>query len=332
MVAPPPNTNGLGEKAKSGETRGLHRQSSRRDRAASICCISTKSSLTRTAVSLGNMRVPEKGPATKPTQVCQACKLRHRKCDWEEVGCLQCKNAGIECVRQPSLTFRYHPMQKALSRASSGQWHPCPLPRGPARFHDETPELRAMYRERELPPPEPEKLSPSRCSSGKDMSAESAGEDNETSSHVAYQCSNDSMLLGYSADDTSPLPEPLTRAPIEHLVDLVSPLTPIEALLIRNFTDHMAQWTDIADPFRTFETVVSRLAFTDLIIRNAVCAFSARHFYRCQDDEDGDGKALDYQNRCLNLLIPSMSGGQKITESVLTAVALLRQNEEMDGR
>ncbi|KAH7235344.1 hypothetical protein BKA59DRAFT_495937 [Fusarium tricinctum] len=107
-------------------------------------------------------------------------------------------------------------------------------------------------------------------------------------------------------------------------------LSLVEAILIRNFTDHMAQWTDIADSFRTFETRVSQLAFTDLIIRYAICAFSVRHFHRCRGDEDGDSQALDYQNRCLNLLIPSMTGDYQITENILTAVALLRQNEEMD--
>jgi hypothetical protein len=77
---------------------------------------------------------------------------------------------------------------------------------------------------------------------------------------------------------------------------------------------------------------VCRLALTDPVIRYAICAFSARHFYRCQRGEDGDAEALDYQNLCLGLIIPFMSGGHTITASVLTAVALLRQNEEMDGQ
>ncbi|KAK6065265.1 zn 2cys6 transcription factor [Seiridium cupressi] len=282
------------------------------------------------------MQVTEEAAVARPTQVCQTCRIRHRKCDFQEDGCQQCKDAGIACVRQPSLKFRYHPMQTALSRASSGLWRPCPLPRAPAQFHDETPEVRAMYREEESPPPRPKRSLPfsfSQASPGQNMSAESVSGDSICSSHVVSRGPEDSMALDYQMDDTSPLSERLIEEPSplsDHLMDSCSPLTPIEALLVRNFTDHMAQWTDIADPFRTFETVVSRLAFTDLIVRNAICAFSARHFYRCQDDEDGDGKALDYQNRCLQLLIPSMSGGQEITESILTAVALLRQNEEMD--
>jgi hypothetical protein len=99
----------------------------------------------------------------------------------------------------------------------------------------------------------------------------------------------DTSPLTNLTEEASSLAESLDHDPLS--------LSPTEALLIRNFTDHMAQWTDIADPFRTFETVVSRLAFTDLIIRYAICAFSARHFHRCRGDEDGDSQALDYQNR-----------------------------------
>jgi hypothetical protein len=110
------------------------------------------------------------------------------------------------------------------------------------------------------------------------------------------------------------------------------PLSANEARLLRNFTDRMALWTDVADPYHNFQTTVSRLALTDPIIRSAICAFSARHLYRCQESEDDDAEALYHQNQCLNLLIPSMSGSHRITASVLVAVALLRQNEEMDGK
>lgn len=188
-----------------------------------------------------------------------------------------------------------------------------------------------MYRgNEETPDPQPERRRASTHNTLADNVWKDNG-DNLTDGHVVTRCPEDTMPLDYSMDDTSPFSEPYVDQMSPHDSQLDScPLTPIEALLLRNFTDHMAQWTDIADPFRTFENVVSRLAMTDLVVRTAICAFSARHFYRCQDDEDGDAKALDYQNRCLQLLIPSMSGGQKITESILTAVALLRQNEEMD--
>ncbi|KAF4862716.1 hypothetical protein CGCSCA1_v014674 [Colletotrichum siamense] len=265
--------------------------------------------------------------ASKPTEACQACKYRHRKCDWGRSGCQQCRNAGINCVRQPTLKFRFYPKQNALTHAPPGLWRPCPLPTAPAVFYDETPELRALY-EGESP-----RLSEdAEGSLGPNVSAESARAGSVTSSQNAYPCLDDSTSLGRLMDETSPSTDYLMEdVPPSggNFTDEISPLSPREALLVRNFTDHMALWTDVADPSRTFETVVSQMAFTDLIIRYSICAFSARHFNRCRD-EDGDGLALHYQNLCLNLLIPSMSGGQKITESVLTAVALLRQNEEMD--
>ncbi|KAH8655830.1 hypothetical protein BX600DRAFT_470385 [Xylariales sp. PMI_506] len=274
------------------------------------------------------MQVTEDTLVAKPTQVCESCKARHRKCDFKKEACKECTNSGITCVRQPSLRFRYHPMQKALARASSKVWHPCPLPRAPVHFYDEGPELRAIYLV-EKSPALSLSLSKITCSlefsetsPGQNISAESVSGDTFSSNRIFSQCPEDSISVTQSRDDTTSL---LNNSTEDSL-----PLAPIEALLVRNFTDHMAQWTDIADPFRTFETVVSQLALTDLIIRNAICAFSARHYYRCRDDEDGDDKGLYYQNRCLELLIPAMSGGQEISEIVLTAVALLRQNEEMD--
>ncbi|KAJ4269877.1 hypothetical protein NW762_001546 [Fusarium torreyae] len=284
------------------------------------------------------MQDNENAAVEKPSQPCQSCRSRHRKCDWDADECLQCRSAGIECLRQSSLKFRYHPKQKALSRASSNLWRPCPLPRGPTEFYDETPELRDMYRVETLLLPEPRRARQLSLSEGfvsQRISTESATGGSVTNSDTVSQAREDLMSLDRPEDDTSPLTENLTEGVpslTEDLVDDPLPLRPTEALLIRNFTNHMAQWTDIADPFRTFETVVSRLALTDLIIRYAICAFSARHFHRCRGNGDGDSEALDYQNRCLNLLIPSMSGDHQITENVLTAVALLRQNEEMDGQ
>jgi hypothetical protein len=250
-------------------------------------------------------------PVSKSTQVCLACKHRHRKCDWKGGTCSQCRDSGTQCIQQPTLKFRYHPKQEALSRASS-LFRPCQLPPIPIRFYDETAALRAIYQdEQEDDHPfvvHSDSLSPQSA----DLHLSAADVATETTDN------------GFVAEDDFAYPE--------HAFKKLAPLTPTEALLLRNFITHMAQWTDIADPFRTFETEVCRLALTDPIIRYAICAFSARHFYRCQRGEDGDAEALDYQNRCLGLIIPFMSGGHTITASVLTAVALLRQNEEMDGQ
>jgi hypothetical protein len=109
------------------------------------------------------------------------------------------------------------------------------------------------------------------------------------------------------------------------------PFTHSEAVLVRNFVSKVALWSDATDPARSFEIELPRRALTEPLLKHAICAFSSRHFYRHVKDHHQQAEALDHQNRCLELLIPAMSGGQGINESMLTAVAILRQNEEMDG-
>jgi hypothetical protein len=185
----------------------------------------------------------------------------------------------------------------------------------PLRFYDETQDVRAFYQDTEA-------LQQSDLESPSHRSP-----DQNEPEGVASAAGNSVDSSGYVASV-----DQAATTPPEQSCHEIPPFSPTEALLVRNFTHRMAQWTDIADPFRTFEIAVSRMALTDPIIRSAICAFSARHFYRCQEGQDGDAEALHHQNQCLNLLIPSMSGSQQITTSVLTAVALLRQNEEMDGQ
>jgi hypothetical protein len=92
----------------------------------------------------------------------------------------------------------------------------------------------------------------------------------------------------------------------------------------------MALWADDTDPGRTFELEASRRALSEPVLLYAICAFSSRHMNRQQPEQDH--VALEYQSLCLQLLIPAISGPQPADESVLAAVAILRQNEEMDGK
>lgn len=88
---------------------------------------------------------------------------------------------------------------------------------------------------------------------------------------------------------------------------------------------------DITDPQRHFESEVPTRAFNEPVLRYAIFAFSSRHLNR-QDTGDAT-EALQYHNRCVQILIPALSAPEKhITEDVLAAVAILRQHEEMDGR
>lgn len=124
-----------------------------------------------------------------------------------------------------------------------------------------------------------------------------------------------------------------------------------EAVLIRNYVDNMALWVsesqesdvfvedakkalidhkaDITDPQRHFEIEVPLRALEEPVLRYAIFAFSSRHVDRQRQKDISE--ALQYHNRCLQLLIPVLSGPRNsITDTVLAAVAILRQHEEMD--
>lgn len=69
-------------------------------------------------------------------------------------------------------------------------------------------------------------------------------------------------------------------------------------------------------------------------LRYAVFAFSSQHLNR-NNQEPGDTgtEALEYYNKCLNLLIPAISAPDRhVSEEVHAAVAILRQYEEMDRK
>jgi hypothetical protein len=72
-------------------------------------------------------------------------------------------------------------------------------------------------------------------------------------------------------------------------------------------------------------------ALREPVLRAAILAFSSRHINRQRPD--GDTESLKYHNQCLQLLIPTLScDDDEITEELLAAVAILRQNEEMDRK
>ena len=89
-------------------------------------------------------------------------------------------------------------------------------------------------------------------------------------------------------------------------------------------------WADITDIERHFEIEVPRRACSNSVLRYAVFAFSSRHLHRFERGDQAE--ALRYHNKCLELLIPIISEHEdELTEDVLAAVAILRQDEEMEG-
>ncbi|KAH8784999.1 hypothetical protein F5883DRAFT_635969 [Diaporthe sp. PMI_573] len=93
----------------------------------------------------------------------------------------------------------------------------------------------------------------------------------------------------------------------------------------------MALWADITDRGRHFETEVPRRALYHPTLRYAIFAFSSRHINRHRRGQEST-EALEYYDKCLNLLIPTISNPENhVTEEVFAAVAILRQYEEMDS-
>lgn len=242
-------------------------------------------------------------------QVCQGCRIRHARCDWDGENCRQCLSIGLECVRSAAFKFRQDPRQRQLANACGIKWRQI---QAPLTFHDETLELRQYYYEegsadQQLLQDPLESTTVSRP--GLDGPEPAGG-----------------SVLQFSSPSDLTSPYAIGAPPAQ---TLSTPLTEPEAVLIRNYVEHMALWTDAHDPTRTFELELPRLALTEAMLRHAICAFSARHLYRGLDQ--GETEAIFHQDQCLQLLIPAMSDSQGINESTLMAVAILRQNEEMDG-
>ncbi|KAF7190598.1 hypothetical protein HII31_07757 [Pseudocercospora fuligena] len=252
--------------------------------------------------SSGTVATDEDHGRRRPIQSCQACRIRHLKCDFEQQICRQCKAIGLECVRQNSFKFRFDPKQKLVAETKN-TWIKS---QRPITFLDETHELRSYYEAEEIRSLPQNSI----CSDAND---EAALPSNEASRVYNLGTHDQPPEENASLDDTT--------------YGFQAVLTTSEAILIRNYVDNMALWTDICDPAKTFEFEVPRRALTEPILKHALCSFSARHLHR--DTNLGETEALYHQDQCLRMLIPAMSE-RTIDETTLMVVAILRQNEEMD--
>lgn len=271
----------------------------------------------------------------------------------------------MECVRTPVIRFKHAAGQQSLTWSSEQTWT---QPKAELRYYDETPELVDFYHGDVAALPRGESSSnavpiedlseASRCIATEHSSVGALGmnqthgeppEAQQSRLHTAlHDISQDQVDLGLSPfansgnfSGTSPGTNSQTNQSPWTLLSMESNdvhtpqqqplqgLSETEALLLRNFTENMALWADGPDPQRSFELEASRIALTDPVLRHAICAFSSRHVRRQSGDRDAE--ALEHQDSCLQLLIPAMSSQQSMSEGVLAAVAILRQNEEMDG-
>ncbi|KAJ5113160.1 hypothetical protein N7456_001694 [Penicillium angulare] len=259
---------------------------------------------------------------------CQRCRVRHLKCDIHSQACRHCLSAGVECDRT-AIRFRNGlslPKNPDAAFPDQKDW---PRIHGRVRFHDETPEIVSLYLgsledanhhwthevERSA---SPEQRTPS----------------TQANLHTPQSAPNDGLSLSpHNPIDLSPSGVSLHSAASTRSRASSKPLQPFterESILLRNFVENMALWADITDPHRHFEIDVPVKAFKEPVLRYAIFAFSSRHLNR-QETSDVE-EALQYHNRCVQILIPALSDPEEhITEDILAAVAILRQHEEMDG-
>ncbi|KAF7118415.1 hypothetical protein CNMCM5793_007932 [Aspergillus hiratsukae] len=272
--------------------------------------------------------------------------------DTKTPACDNCRTAGEECERFLNIRFRNGLDFVKDQDATFPEKAAWPSLTGPIRFYDETLEVERLYVESN-PSPTSQESHDTQYSDGSHCGP--AGWDvhrqrryqvlPEEDAPVAQQSSTPVNRLPYAplnigtsiAPHGSPDVECTTelRRTSTSLSDLARSqphytlLSAREAVLFRNFVDNMALWTDITDPQRHFETVAPARALHEPVLRAAILAFSSRHINRQRPD--GDTESLKYHNQCLQLLIPTLScNDNEITEELLAAVAILRQNEEMD--
>jgi hypothetical protein len=280
-------------------------------------------------------------PITKPLPVCEYCRDRKIKCEFYQDPCRECRIVGLECVRTSAIRFKYH----LGSGSSEGQKFPShqvwTLPKTALRYHDETPELIDMYDGSDTALGSSGMVGGEPRSNTSAKNIPTANEQHEVATnrnpmHLSevlmdnFRSPQDSTAPGASSQNyDSPWAQSVDSQLVRNTEPVIA-LSANEALLLRNYTENMALWADDTDPGRSFELEASRRAITNPVLLYAICAFSSRHVNRHRLDQDH--MALEYQSMCLQLLIPAISGPDPVDDSARAAVAILRQNEEMDGK
>lgn len=297
----------------------------------------------------------------KSLPVCKACRLRKVKCDYIGGTCNECAKLNIECIRTSAIRFKHHHLSSRTHTGPNLTRTQARAPqRGSLRYHDETPEIVNLYHsERQLrddcalavldPSTASNRLSsPGNYPRQAHLLAQRGHADvnvNPTAPIITVTTRSEQSQQSPEApvDDRGGLLveklganlRPSCRQgvgatdpiPIEISAPLLSRK---EAVLLRNYADNMALWADGTDEGRSFETEATKRALDNPMLLYAICAFSSRHVNR---NVFGKGDvALEYQTSCLQLLIPALADTRTVDEDVLAAVAILRQNEEMDGR
>ncbi|KAB8203802.1 hypothetical protein BDV34DRAFT_127537 [Aspergillus parasiticus] len=254
---------------------------------------------------------------------CHACRSSHRKCD-TNTPCHSCQQSKLECVRDFKYKFRHLISSTRNWDVAFPERQLWTSPSGPFHFCDQTRSIGRRY---------DASTSPRRSASPvleNRRHSHPLTESPQRSSDTTPDAVTDIDM--YCDDGISPsgnmvavraecLSSPWTLS--------TAPFSPREALLMRNFTEEMASWVDVADVKRHFELEVPRRALHNPILRYAIFALSSRHLSRTRGG--GETEALHYHTGCLQHLISALSGSEEADDEILASAAILRLFEEMDA-
>ncbi|KAL9078216.1 MAG: hypothetical protein Q9157_002869 [Trypethelium eluteriae] len=150
----------------------------------------------------------------------------------------------------------------------------------------------------------------------------------------------DDTLVGppqpYELTSPSGTPRVVARHDEGRRRDLLRPI------LLRHFVDHLAQWFDLCDPYRHYESVVPQQARTCPPLMNAILCVSAKHLSKTshgkviQQNYDvpafSDEHAVYFHTRGIKALMElTADPGEIRNEDLLAATILFRWHEEVDA-
>ncbi|PCG90802.1 Protein of unknown function DUF3468 [Penicillium occitanis (nom. inval.)] len=269
---------------------------------------------------------------TRLTAGCEACRIAHVKCD-AHTPCRSCRQLQIECVRKAKIRFRYLITPDVNCDVSFPERKIWPKITGLLDFHDETLAIASEYDSDKAHTPWDWELRPlhhDTINRDPGMDEEALMDQREFGQHSAALSTPQERHLFSERDSNKYLTNNPCYSPLTVIESTWSILTDREALLMRNFIEHMALWADVTDPDRHFEIEVPRRALYQPILRYAIFAFSSRHLSRGPGSDETE--ALRYHEESLQLLISALSAAEEVgNDNILAAAAILRQFEEMDS-
>ncbi|KAH7310840.1 hypothetical protein B0I35DRAFT_397230 [Stachybotrys elegans] len=184
----------------------------------------------------------------------------------------------------------------------------------PCRWHNPSPQLKIrQYQPKRMdedsqPVPEGE------------MSSPDSGSIRQPSAWQDLQSPAAALSTDLSQDEFHPYSDPSPMSVWSPNATLE--LSRQEAYYLHHFSTHLARWLDCTDASRQFALNVTTLAKSSSILLYAIISYAAHHL--------GDGDTADEsQEKCIQLLIPSLSTEVATHEAILCAIVILRVCEQL---